>query len=98
MSVNETVPLDEIQSVEASEPVHIARTHEKYMASMVSSMQNGIEKTNELILKLVKSIEGNSASCSQRLNPTKTGINLPQRGQNAPQSQGNKVVAMTTTM
>jgi hypothetical protein len=75
MSVNETVPLDEIQSVEASEPVHIARTHEKYMASMVSSMQNGIEKTNELILKLVKSIEGNSASCSQRLNPTKTGIN-----------------------
>ncbi|CAB4038394.1 Hypothetical predicted protein, partial [Paramuricea clavata] len=66
MSVNETVPLDEIQSVEASEPVHIATTHEKYMASMVSSMQNGIEKTNELILRLVKSIEGNSASCSQQ--------------------------------
>jgi hypothetical protein len=66
MSVNETVLLDEIQSVEASEPVHIATTHEKYMASMVSSMQNGIEKTNELILRLVKSIEGNSASCSQQ--------------------------------
>lgn len=65
MSVNETAPLDEIQSVEASEPIHIAK-HEQYMASMVSSMQNGIEKTNALISRLVESIEGNSTSCSQQ--------------------------------
>jgi hypothetical protein len=101
MSVNETVLLDEIQSVEASEPVHIATTHEKYMASMVSSMQNGIEKTNELILRLVKSIEGNSASCSQQApkraleiepdedgneSATKSAKRAPKSGQ---QSSGN---------
>ncbi|XP_028390673.1 uncharacterized protein LOC114515588 [Dendronephthya gigantea] len=65
MSVNETASLDEIQSAEASEPIHTATPHEQYMASMVSTMQNGIEKTNALISRLVESIEGNSISCSQ---------------------------------
>jgi hypothetical protein len=66
MSVNETALLDEIQSVEASEPVHIATTHEKYVVLIVSFMQNGIEKTNALILRLVELMEGNSASCFQQ--------------------------------